>query len=120
MQRSFHRGSALLLGAVMVASLIGCGPGITHKVRVDVEHAEWDSRAGEAVNTTAYRGIDVGGSVELSFEDSAVKLLEMCGTGKYWFGGYDYSEDPSKTVTTEIPIVSWCTELDLSGDQDDD
>ena len=117
MQRSFIRGSALLLGMVMVASTLGCGPGITHTVRLEVGHAAWQSHAGDAINTTGYNGIDVDGSVELSFEDSGVRMLEMCGTGKYWFGGYDYSADPSQSVSTDLPIVSWCTELDLAGDR---
>ena len=46
-------------------------------------------------------------------------MLEMCGTGEYWFGWSDYSDDPSKSVATEVPIVSLCTEIDMAGDRDD-
>ena len=116
MQRSLFRGAALLLGAVIAASLIGCGPGITHTVRLGVEHSEWESQPGDDDNTTENNGFDVGGSVELSFEASGISLLEVCGTGEYWFGG---SDTPSKSNSTEVPIVSLCTEIDMSGDQDD-
>ena len=119
MQRSFYRGTALLLGAVIVTSLSGCGPGITHTVRLAVEHSEWERQTGDTVNTAKNNGFDVGGSVELAVEASGISLLEVCGTGEYWFGEYDYSDNPSRSVATEVPIVSLCTEIDMSGDQDD-
>ena len=119
MQRSWYRGTAFLLGALIMASMIGCGPGITHTVRLGVEHSEWTRQIGDTVNTAANSGYDVGGSVELSFADSGISKLEVCGTGEYWFGGYDYSDNPSKSVSTELPIVSLCTEVDMEGDQED-
>ena len=120
MQRSWYRGTGFLLGAFIMASMIGCGPGITHTVRLGVEHSERARQIGDTVNTAANNGYEVGGSVELSFEDSGLSMLEVCGTGEYWFGGYDYSDNPSRSVATKVPMVSLCTEVDMEGDQDDD
>ena len=88
-------------------------------MRVEVGHAEWERQPGEAVNTSENNGFDVGGSVELSFEASGIGMLEVCGTGEYWFGRSDYSDNPSKNAATELPIVSLCTEIDMARDQDD-
>lgn len=63
-------------------------------------------------------GSDLPHRVELSFGASGISMLEVCGRGEYWFGESDYSDTPSKTVSTELPIVSLCTEVDVAGSQD--
>ena len=88
-------------------------------MRVGIKHSEWERRIGDTVNTADSNWYEVEGSVELAFEAAGISLLEVCGAGEYWFGEYDYGDNPAKSVSTGVPIVSLCTEIDTSGGRDD-
>ena len=108
--------SLALIGIVAVAVFMGCATA-NNTVTVGIVHDKLDSRAGSATGTTDLFGYSLGATASLQFEGTDMDAVTYCAVSGLVFGGTDLREVPATQATTRLPF-SFCTEVDLSPDDD--